>query len=146
MLVRGKPALTAGLNLSIAQIRHGPRRYWQFLFVDVTPGPPFSGLEGCDKGVARVMEMSRGVASRRAVAAANVATTQAESEMNPRRAELHALFTTKSASGNRGETAQVLTAHIGPLTKEDLANSTVMLTLDRACGIVFRCRTYSHAS
>jgi hypothetical protein len=81
------PASAPERNLSIAQVRHRPRRHRQFLFIDVTPGPPFAMLEGCDHGMASVMEMSRGVAARRTIAAADVATAQAEPEMNPSHAE-----------------------------------------------------------
>ena len=108
------PGLTAKLIFSLAQVRHGLRRHRQFHFIDVTPGPPFAWLEGCDHGVARVMEMSRGVAARRTIATADVTTAQAEPEMNPRRAQFQALFTPKSVRRNGINTGQVVTAHGRP--------------------------------
>jgi hypothetical protein len=104
-------ATNAKLIFSWAQVRHGLRRRRKFHFIDVTPGPPFAWLEGCDDGVARVMEMSRGVAARRTVATADVATAQAEPEMDPRRAQFQALFTPKSVRRNGIHTGQVVTAH-----------------------------------
>ena len=108
------PGLTVKLIFSLAQVRHGPRRHRQFDFINVTPGPPFTRLEGCDHGVARVMEMSRGVTARRTVATADVTTAQAEPEMNPRRAQFQALFTPKSVRRNRINIGQVMTAHGRP--------------------------------
>ena|SRR5436309_15167789 len=101
--------------VSLTQVRRGGRRDRQFHFVDVAPGPPFAWLEGCDHGVARVMEMSRGVSTRRTIATADVTAVQAESKMNPRRAQLQALFTARSASGNGVETSHVLTIHLRKL-------------------------------
>jgi len=59
----------------------------------------------------RLMEMSRGVAARRAVTTADVTAGEAETEMNPRCAEFQALFTSLSPGGSRNETLQMLAAH-----------------------------------
>jgi len=87
------PGLTAKLIFSLAQVRHGRGGTGNSTSSSVTPGPPFAWLEGCDHGVARVMEMSRGVAARRTIATTDVTTAQAKPEMNPRRAQFQALFT-----------------------------------------------------
>ena len=57
------PRLEAKLFFSPAQKGQGPWWHRQFHFINVTPGPPFARLEGGDNGVARVMEMTRGMAA-----------------------------------------------------------------------------------
>lgn len=52
-------------------------------FVDVAPQPIFSWLKGLDDGMGGCIEMLLGVLIFRAVAAANVSTGFAESEVNP---------------------------------------------------------------
>ena len=96
---------------SLAQAGLGLLRHGQLNFVDVAPGPSFAGLEGCHDGVARVLEVVRGVAAGRTIAAADVATAQAEPQMDPGGAELQALFTAWSAGGDGGETVHVMAAH-----------------------------------
>src|SRR6266446_3443757 len=93
-----------------AQVGQGRDRRRQFQFIDVTPSPSFSWLEGCDHGVARVMEMLRGVAAWRTIATADMTTAQAETKVNPRRAQLQTLFATGSASWNGLDVGHVLTA------------------------------------
>ena len=121
------PGLTVKLTFSLAQVRHGPRRHRQLHFIDITPSPPFAWLEGRDHGVARVMEMSRGVTARRTIATADVTTAQAEPEMNPRRAQFQALFTPKSVRRNRIDTRQVVDSSWSTSESERLANSTGIL-------------------
>jgi hypothetical protein len=121
-------------GFSLAQVRHGPRRHRQFHFIDIAPGPAFAWLEGCHHRVARVVEMMCGVPARRTIATADVATTQAEPEMNPGRAQFQALFTTQCVSRNRIEIGQVLTAHIGTPRGECFAHSTApRRSIESAC-------------
>ena len=87
------PVLTPGLVFLLAQVGFGPRRYRQFYFIDVAPGPSFAGLKRCDHGVASVTEMSRGMTARRTVATTDVTTAQAKPEMNPWHAHFQTLFT-----------------------------------------------------
>jgi hypothetical protein len=108
-------------DFSVAQVRHRARRNWQLDFIDVAPGPAFAWLEGRDHGVARLMEMSRGVAPRRTIATADVTTAQTEPQMNPRRAQFQALFTPWSAGRSRFDTPQMLTVHDDPPEKQPVA-------------------------
>jgi hypothetical protein len=59
----------------------------------------------------RLVEMSRGMAARRAVTTADVTAGEAETEMNPRCAEFQALFASLSPGGSRNETLQMVAAH-----------------------------------
>ena len=61
--------------------------------------------------MARVLIMFRGVAIGRAVATADMATGQAETEMNPGRFTFQAFFTALSVGGYRLKTRRVWTGH-----------------------------------
>ena len=61
--------------------------------------------------MACLMEVVGRVAARRTIATPDVPATQAESKMNPRRAQLEALFATGSAGGDGINSRQVMTFH-----------------------------------
>ena len=62
----------------------------------------------------RVLKMFRGVTVRRTVATADVAATQAQTQMDPGRAGFQAFFTTlRRARGDGFEIRRVLTFHCG---------------------------------
>jgi hypothetical protein len=56
--------------------------------VDVTPSPVFARLKGSHNGVLSLSEVLRGVPVLGGVAAADVATSFAEAQMNPQIAHL----------------------------------------------------------
>ena len=58
----------------------------------VTPDPGFSGLDGTDKWMPRVMKVLRGMLVFRIVAAAHVAAFEAQSQMYPGVASLNAFL------------------------------------------------------
>src|SRR5947208_4917889 len=60
--------------------------------VDVAPAPPFRGVVALDDGVAARVEVLRGVAVRRVVAAADVAAGPAEPQVHPPGTRLQALL------------------------------------------------------
>ena len=101
---RARPCLNllrrATLLLHLAKVRHGLLRHVHLRLIDVAPGPALAGLEGRDHRVGRVVEMLRGVAARRAVAAADVAAGQAEAQMDPGRAQLSGTLHTPSPGRN----------------------------------------------
>src|ERR1700676_1563671 len=65
----------------------------QFDFVDVTPSPSFSGLDGAHDGVLGRVEMFRSVSIFGGVATADVSTLKAQPKVYPTVAHLQALFT-----------------------------------------------------
>jgi hypothetical protein len=75
-----------------------------FALIDVAPAPVFSGLEGLDDGVLRLMEMLGGVLVGRAVATADVSADEAEAKVNPLSADLEAVF---AAVGRWGDVANL---------------------------------------
>jgi hypothetical protein len=96
---------------SVLQVGHGLRRHGEICLIDVAPSPPFAGLERRDDGVADLMEMSRGVAVRRAVTTADVATRQAQAQMDPRGADFQAFFAPESPGRTWFEIDHVFTSH-----------------------------------
>ena len=99
----------------------------QLRLIDVAPGPPLAGLERRDHRVARVVEMLRGVAARRAVAAADVTAGQAEAEVDPGRTQSSGTLHTPSPGRNRVEIDHVLTTHDGTLHAVGLRSCPVQL-------------------
>jgi hypothetical protein len=97
----------------LAQVGYELLRHGQLSLIDVTPGPLLARLEGCHHGMARVVEMFRGMAAWRAVTTADVTAREAEPQMNPRCAQFQALFTPLSTGGSGNETLQMMTAHYG---------------------------------
>jgi hypothetical protein len=61
-----------------------------------------------------LVEVMRGVTVRRVVTTTDVPASEAEPQMNPRRAEFQALLAALSPGGSRNEPLQVMTAHNGP--------------------------------
>jgi hypothetical protein len=99
---------------SVPQVRRERLRHVELDLVEVTPGPALTGLEGRHNRMAGVLEMVCGVAAGRAVATADVAARQTETEMNPALAGSQALLTPEGARGNRLQTEDVFTYHKEP--------------------------------
>jgi hypothetical protein len=70
------------------------------LFIDITPAPCFAWLEGLDDGMLGRVKMLGRVPVGRAIAAAYMATNQANTEMDPPAADFQAIFTALGAGGN----------------------------------------------
>jgi hypothetical protein len=64
--------------------------------------------------MARVLKVFRGMAIGRAVATADMATGQAETEMNPGRFTFQAFFTALSAGSHGLKSRRVCTGHESP--------------------------------
>jgi hypothetical protein len=62
-------------------------------FVDVAPDPFFSGLDRAHDGMVDVMEVFGGVFVLGGIAATHMAARHAHAKVNPRIADLHAIFT-----------------------------------------------------
>jgi hypothetical protein len=86
-------------------------------FVDVAPDPFFTGLNRPYQGMARVMEMFRGVFVLRRIAASHIPADHAHPQVNPDVAEFHALFTHVGIGSPELDLIQVLAflSHLIPL-------------------------------
>src|SRR5262245_11555623 len=104
----------SGQRASLPQGLRDPRRHVEFHLIDVTPGPPLAALEGSHHRMGRVFEMFGGMAIGRAVATADMTTSQAETEMHPGRSKMQAFFTTYRASSHRLNSSHVWTGHESP--------------------------------
>jgi hypothetical protein len=81
-----------GWGSHVASICAQTIRLFEVDAINVTPAPIFARLEGLDDGVMRRMKMFGGVLVFGAIAAADVATGEAEAEMDPGVAGLQAVF------------------------------------------------------
>src|SRR6185436_8549802 len=94
------PPLQGNEPGSLSQKRRNTRRHVQIHLIDVTPGPPFAGLERGHHWMGRVREMFCGMMIERAVTTTDMTTGQTKTKMHPKRSKLQAFFTSLSASGN----------------------------------------------
>ena len=99
---------------ALPQKRRNTLRQVQIYLIDVTPGPPFTGLERGHHRMGRKLEMFRGMAIGRAVTTAHMTAGQAETEMHPGRSKLQAFFTSLGESGNRLKSGHVWTGNNAP--------------------------------
>jgi hypothetical protein len=74
-----------------------PSWHVELHLIDVTPGPPLAALKRGHYRMSRAFEMFGGMAIGRAVATADVAAGQAETQMHPRRSTLQAFLTSRRA-------------------------------------------------
>jgi hypothetical protein len=88
-----QPPFGGNKSASLPQGLRDTRRHFQIHLIDVTPGPPFAGLEGGHHRMGRAREMFRGMVIGRAVTTPDMTAGQAETEMHPGRSNLQAFFT-----------------------------------------------------
>src|SRR5688572_21224906 len=82
----GRPCLnllSGNEPASLPQARRDTCRHFQIHLIDVTPGPPLTGLERSHYRMGRVREMFRGMTIGRAVTTADMTAGQTETEMHP---------------------------------------------------------------
>src|SRR5262245_2423078 len=101
-----------GPSPELPQKRLGGRRDFDGLLVGEAPAPTLVRLERGDDRVLGLMVVPGRVPVRRAVAAADVATRQAQSQMHPSAAGLHAFFTPQWGAWRNGpESGHMRTGH-----------------------------------
>jgi hypothetical protein len=79
--------------------------------VDVAPAPVFTGLEGLDDGVRRLMKMLGRVFVGRAVAAAYVSAGEAKAEVYPLGADLETVFASSGGRSDVVNLGEVMAGH-----------------------------------
>jgi len=80
-------------------------------FIDETPAPPFRRIIGFDDRVLRRTEMFCSVSIWRLIAAADMTTGTADTQMQPRLAQLQAFFTPQRARYNVADSCDMLAMH-----------------------------------
>jgi hypothetical protein len=97
---------------TVAQQRDELLRHFDLQFIDIAPRPALARLVRRHHRVLRLVKVPRGVAPRRAIAAADVPTSQAEPKVNPAGPQGETLFTPFAAGRNRFKISQVFTLHV----------------------------------
>ena len=92
------------------------------LFINIAPAPVFTRLERLDDRMFRRMEVFRGVLVLRRIAAADVAAGHAEPQVDPRVANLQAVFTAVSARRDFANLIKMSAGHFA----ENLRNHLIL--------------------
>jgi hypothetical protein len=119
-------------------------------FIDVTPDPTLSPLNGTHYGVMDVAEMFGGVLILGGIAASYVSANHAQAEMNPCISKLHALFTNVLVGGCDLDLIEMLAfqchVQVPPLPDSDSFRFTFVPVQPRSSSLRFHFAKLAPAS